>query len=232
MPENWEDFIRDLTELSKELRQALSETMEEEKKDIEKDLVLDFLKKLGIKYELTEYNRRIVVNAVQKKECKGYPIEGGAYEQDGKEIEIIKFNGIGILKIKLNNGERYETPIVSAYSITCKDKYFYISYAWYNPDLEMLRRKKDFVNFLNKHNVRFEERANVILFKGELVAVSPSHLILKLNDNERVELIHPKNTDYYNFVYVKGETEYIYSELKGVEPKYLNGYFVLVFENK
>ena len=232
MLENWKDFIKDLTELSKELRQALAETMEEEKKDVEKDLVLEFLKKLGIKYELTEYNRRVVVDAVQKKECKGYPIERGVYEKDGKEIEILKFNGIGILKIKLNNREVHEIPLVSAYSIACKDTYFYIHYAWYSPDLKMLRQKKGFVDFLNKHNVRFEERANVILFKGELVAVSPSHLILKLDDNERTELIRPKNTDYYNFVYVKGETEYIYSELKGVEPKYLNGYFVLVFENK
>ena len=232
MSENWEEFIKDLTELSKELRQALAETMEEEKKDIEKDLVLEFLKKLGIKYELSEYNKRVVVDAVQKKECKGYPIERGVYEQDDKEIEIIKFNGIGILKIKLNNGEVHEIPLVSAYSITCKDSYFYIHYAWYHPDLKMLRQKKGFVNFLNKHNVRFEERANVILFKGEPVALSPNHIILNLNDSERIELIHPKNTDYYNFVYVKGETEYVYNELKGVEPKYLNGYFVLVFENK
>ena len=232
MLENWKDFIKDLTELSKELRQALTETMEEEKKDVEKDLVLEFLKKLRIKYELTEHERRVVVNAVQKKECKGYPIGRGVYEQDGKEIEILKFDGIGILKIKSNNSEVHEIPLVSAYSITCKDSHFYIDYAWYSPDLKMLRLKKDFVNFLNKHNVKFEERANIILFKGEPVAVSPNHIILNLNDSERIELIHPKNTECYNFVHVKGETEHIYTELKGVEPKYLNGYFVLVFENK
>jgi hypothetical protein len=232
MSENWEEFIRDLNELSRELRQALAETMEEEKKDVEKELVLEFFKKLGIKYELTEYNRRVVVNAVRKEECKGYPIERGVYRQDDKEIEIIKFNGIGILKVKPNNGEKHEIPIVSAYSITCKDTYFYISYAWYSPDLQMLRRKKDFVNFLNKHNVKFEERANVILFRGEPVALSSNHLILRLDGNERVELVHPENTEYYNFVYVRGETEQIYTGLKGVTPKYLNGYFVLIFENK
>ena len=180
MSENWEEFTRDLNELSRELRQALAETMEEEKKDVEKGLVLEFLKKLGIKHGLTEYNRRVVINAVRKEECKGYPIERGVY----------------------------------------------------SPDLGMLRRKKDFVNFLNKYNIKFEGRANVILFRGEPVAVSPGHLILELDGNERVGLIRPENTDYYNFVYVRGETEQTYTGLKGVAPKYLNGYFVLVFENK
>ena len=76
--------------------------MEEEKKDVEKGLVLEFLKKLGIKHGLIEYNRRVVINAVRKEECKGYPIERGVYGQDDKEIEIIKFNGIGVLRRGLN----------------------------------------------------------------------------------------------------------------------------------
>jgi hypothetical protein len=224
--------MRDLNELSSELRLALREAMEEEKKDVEKDLVLEFLKKLGVKYELTEYNRRIVVGAVQKEGCRGYPIERGVYEQEGKEIEIIKFDGIGVLRVGLNNGETHEIPLVSVYEITCKSSYFYIGYAQYIPDLQTLRRKKGFVDFLNKHGVRFEERANVILLRGKPVAVSPNRLILELNDNERAELIHPEKADYYNFVYVKEGKEYIYSGLKGVEPKYLNGYFVLVFKNE